>query len=56
MTYKITTQDGTTFIVDAVDVRPITAYLVLLGYPPTSTELSDGTSTEVDRQIRRSDT
>jgi hypothetical protein len=47
MTYKITTRDGTIFIVDEVDVRLITAYLVLLGHPPMTTELSDGTSTDV---------
>ena len=54
MTYRITTPDGTAFIVDEVDLDVVKAYLVLRGYPPISIEVTSNlASPELDQRIHR---
>ena len=51
MMYRLTISDGTAFIVTAVDLPLITAYLVLGGFPPVTVEVTD----QVDRDVNLSD-
>lgn len=48
MTYTIRTRDGTSFLVDEIDLEFIKAYLVLGGYPPVSVEVTESMPMEPD--------
>jgi len=52
--YRLTTSDGTAFIVAAEDLDLIRAYLVLSGYPALSVEVADLTAPELDVATRKS--
>jgi hypothetical protein len=41
MTFRVETRDGTVLIVDQEDLRLVTAYLLLRGYPPVNIEAVD---------------
>ena len=46
MTFRVQTHDGTVVIVDEVDLKVVTAYLVICGYPPVSVEATNSPASE----------
>jgi len=47
MIYRLTTRDGTAFLVKEADLELISAYLASKGYPPVSIEVADESSFEL---------
>ena len=47
MTYRLTTRDGTAFLVQEADLEVIAAYLASKGYPPLNIEVADESCCEL---------